>query len=148
MAFFEGSKMTAGYGNGPDIISSCSINANRGEIVAILGPNGAGRITDQSLNMDVQQSQVDAVMKSISGIKWFTDTRDRLIKFYGDGKVAVASFYWHRTFVLPPNTNSEKRNIMKKQPDPAAISLVLEKKKGVWKIVHTHTSSLVNKSGD
>ena len=42
MAFFEGSKMTAGYGNGPDIISSCSINVNRGEIVAILGPNGAG----------------------------------------------------------------------------------------------------------
>jgi len=37
---------------------------------------------------------------------------------------------------------------MKKQPDPAAISLVLEKKKGVWKIVHTHTSSLVNKSGN
>ena len=113
-----------------------------------IGPNGAGRITDQSLNMDMQQSQVDAVMKSINGIKWFTDTRDRLIKFYGDGKVAVASFYWHRTFVLPPNTNSEKRNMMKKQPDPAAISLVLEKKKGVWKIVHTHTSSLVNKSGD
>ena len=45
MAFFEGNKMTAGYGNGPDIISSCSINANRGEIVAILGPNGAGKST-------------------------------------------------------------------------------------------------------
>ena len=45
MAFFEGSKMTAGYGNGPDIINSCSINANRGEIVAILGPNGAGKST-------------------------------------------------------------------------------------------------------
>ncbi len=45
MAFFEGSKMTAGYGNGPDIISSCSINVNRGEIVAILGPNGAGKST-------------------------------------------------------------------------------------------------------
>ncbi len=45
MAFFEGTKMTAGYGNGPDIISSCSINVNRGEIVAILGPNGAGKST-------------------------------------------------------------------------------------------------------
>ena len=45
MAFFEGNKMTAGYGNGPDIISSCSINVNRGEIVAILGPNGAGKST-------------------------------------------------------------------------------------------------------
>ncbi len=45
MAFFEGIKMTAGYGDGPNIISSCNINANRGEIVAILGPNGAGKST-------------------------------------------------------------------------------------------------------
>ena len=45
MSFFEGNKMTAGYGSGPDIISSCSINADRGEIVAILGPNGAGKST-------------------------------------------------------------------------------------------------------
>ena len=45
MAFFEGNKMTAGYGNGPDIINSCSINVEKGEIVAILGPNGAGKST-------------------------------------------------------------------------------------------------------
>ena len=45
MAFFEGNKMTAGYGSGPDIITSCSINADKGEIVAILGPNGAGKST-------------------------------------------------------------------------------------------------------
>ena len=37
--------MTGGYGNGPDIITSCSINVNRGEIVAVLGPNGAGKST-------------------------------------------------------------------------------------------------------
>ena len=37
--------MTAGYGDGPDIISSCTLNANKGEIVAILGPNGAGKST-------------------------------------------------------------------------------------------------------
>ena len=45
MAYFEGAKMTAGYGDGPDIISACSITANKGEIVAILGPNGAGKST-------------------------------------------------------------------------------------------------------
>jgi branched-chain amino acid transport system ATP-binding protein len=45
MAFFEGVKMTGGYGSGPDIISSCSVNVNRGEIVSILGPNGAGKST-------------------------------------------------------------------------------------------------------
>jgi len=45
MAFFEGIKMTGGYGKGPDIINSCSVNVNRGEIVSILGPNGAGKST-------------------------------------------------------------------------------------------------------
>ena len=45
MAFFEGNKMTGGYDDGPDIINSCTINANKGEIVAILGPNGAGKST-------------------------------------------------------------------------------------------------------
>ena len=45
MAFFEGIEMTGGYGNGPDIISSCSVNVNKGEIVSILGPNGAGKST-------------------------------------------------------------------------------------------------------
>ena len=45
MHFFEGNQMTAGYGNGPDIISSCRIKVNKGEIVAILGPNGAGKST-------------------------------------------------------------------------------------------------------
>ena len=39
MAYFEGLMMTAGYGDGPDIINSCTITANKGEIVAILGPN-------------------------------------------------------------------------------------------------------------
>ncbi len=45
MAYFEGIEMTGGYGNGPDIISSCTVNVNRGEIVSILGPNGAGKST-------------------------------------------------------------------------------------------------------
>ena len=40
MAFFEGNNMTGGYGNGPDIINSCSVNVEKGEIVSILGPNG------------------------------------------------------------------------------------------------------------
>ena len=44
MAFFEGKKMTGGYG-GPDIITSCTVDVNRGEIVAILRPNGAGKST-------------------------------------------------------------------------------------------------------
>ena len=45
MAYFEGIKMTGGYGNGPDIINSCTVNVDKGEIVSILGPNGAGKST-------------------------------------------------------------------------------------------------------
>ena len=37
--------MTGGYGKGPDIISSCSVNVEKGEIVSILGPNGSGKST-------------------------------------------------------------------------------------------------------
>ena len=44
MAFFEGVKMTGGYGGGPDIISSCSVNVNQGEIVSILGPKRSWKI--------------------------------------------------------------------------------------------------------
>ena len=35
MTFFEGREMTGGYG-GADIITSCTINVNQGEIVAII----------------------------------------------------------------------------------------------------------------
>ena len=34
MAFFEGNKMTEGYGYCPDIISSFTINFDKGEIVS------------------------------------------------------------------------------------------------------------------
>ena len=50
MTFFTGENMTGGYG-GPDIISSCSVNVNKGEIVAILGPNGAGTVSYTHLTL-------------------------------------------------------------------------------------------------
>ena len=71
MAFFEGTKMTAGYGNGPDIISSCSINANRGEIVAILGPNGAGKSTAMKAMLGLLNLKTGSVLmdgKDISNL--------------------------------------------------------------------------------
>ena len=71
MAFFEGTKMTAGYGNGPDIISSCSINANRGEIVAILGPNGAGKSTAMKAMLGLLNLKTGSVLmdgKDISSL--------------------------------------------------------------------------------
>ena len=61
MACFEGHKMTAGYGNGPNIISSCSINGNRGEVVAILGPNGAGKSTAMKVMLGLLNLKSGAV---------------------------------------------------------------------------------------
>jgi len=71
MAFFEGNKMTAGYGSGPDIITSCSINADKGEIVAILGPNGAGKSTAMKAMLGLLNLKSGAVLmdgKDISSL--------------------------------------------------------------------------------
>jgi len=43
--FLIGEAMTGGYGKGPDILHSCTIAANPGEIAVIVGPNGAGKST-------------------------------------------------------------------------------------------------------
>ena len=37
--------MTGSYGQGPDILHSCTIAVERGEIAVIVGPNGAGKST-------------------------------------------------------------------------------------------------------
>ena len=62
MAFFEGTNMTGGYGNGPDIISSCSVKVDRGEIVSILGPNGAGKSTAMKAMLGLLDLKAGSVM--------------------------------------------------------------------------------------
>jgi hypothetical protein len=103
---------------------------------------GGGRRTDQATNMRIQQANFDALKKQVPGVETFTEDRDRLIKFYGNGQVAVASFYRYTTFVLPPNTPPEVAKDVA-GPPPALGTLVLEKRDGGWKIVHTHFSNLV-----
>lgn len=44
MSFLIGENMTGGYG-GADILHSCSIAVEKGEIAVIVGPNGAGKST-------------------------------------------------------------------------------------------------------
>ena len=63
MAFFEGIKMTGGYGNGPDIINSCSVDVNKGEIVSILGPNGAGKSTAMKAMLGLLNLKSGSVVK-------------------------------------------------------------------------------------
>ncbi|MCE0504723.1 MULTISPECIES: ABC transporter ATP-binding protein [unclassified Roseivivax] len=43
--FLIGEAMTGGYGRGADILHSCTIAVERGEIAVIVGPNGAGKST-------------------------------------------------------------------------------------------------------
>ena len=43
--FLIGDAMTGGYGTGADILHSCTIAVNQGEIAVIVGPNGAGKST-------------------------------------------------------------------------------------------------------
>ena len=54
--------MTGGYGNGPDIISSCSVKVDRGEIVSILGPNGAGKSTAMKAMLGLLDLKAGSVM--------------------------------------------------------------------------------------
>ena len=100
----------------------------------------AGRRTDQATNMRIQQATFDQLKKRLTGIQTFTEDRDRLIKLYGNGSVAVASFYRYTTTILPPTTPPDVAKEF--GPGAAAITLVLEKRDGDWKIVHTHVSDL------
>jgi hypothetical protein len=100
----------------------------------------AGRRTDNIENMRIQQAQADRRKKAIPGLQQFSEDREKLIKFYGDGKVAVASFYRYSTRVFPPGTSAE---LMKEYAaGKELISLVLEKRGNDWIIVHTHVSDI------
>ena len=99
-----------------------------------------GRRTDQATNMRIQQAAFDQLKKRFPGVQTFTEDRDRLIKLYGNGSVAVASFFRYTTTLLPPATPPEVAKEF--GPQAVAISLVLEKRDSDWKIVHTHVSDL------
>ncbi len=103
---------------------------------------GAGRRTDQATNMRIQQAAYDAAKKQAPGIQAFTEDRDRLIRFYANGAVAVASFYRYTTIILPPNLPADVAKALGAPLPPAVVTLVLEKRDGEWKIVHTHVSNL------
>ncbi len=45
MSFLSATKMTGGYGAGPDILHELDLTVEKGEIAVIVGPNGAGKST-------------------------------------------------------------------------------------------------------
>jgi len=104
--------------------------------------DGAGRRTDQSKNMTIQQATFDLLQETVPGIRWFVEDRDRLIRFYGNGDVAVVSFFRYATYLVPPETPPEIAEGFA-APAPTAFTAVMEKSGGEWQIVHTHVSNLV-----
>ena len=101
MAFFEGIKMTGGYGEGPDIISSCSVNVNQGEIVSILGPNGAGKSTAMKamlglLNLKSGQVIIDGkdIWNILSGKEDEKSPHENFFYFFNGRLEAVRSGPW------------------------------------------------------
>jgi hypothetical protein len=105
-----------------------------------IGP-GAGRRTDQATNMRIQQAGFDQLKKTAPGVQTVTEDRDRLIKFYGNASVAVASFYRYSTRIVPAGVPREVAERLPPNP-PSVVTLVLEKRDGTWRIVHSHFSAL------
>jgi ketosteroid isomerase-like protein len=105
----------------------------------------SGRRTDQTTNMRIQQAANEAFKKQVPGVQMFTEDRDRLIRFFANGAVAVASFYRYTNIILPPHTPPDVAKQAEAGP-PEVLTLVLEKRDGEWKIVHTHISNLYNPS--
>jgi hypothetical protein len=100
-----------------------------------------GRRTNQAMNMRIQQAGFDVLKGASPEYQRFTEARDRVIRFYGRGNVAVASFYWYVTVVLPADATDEQVQAAA-QFQPMVITMVIEKQSGDWKIVHTHNSAL------
>ena len=105
-----------------------------------IGP-GMGRRTDQGKNMQIQQAQFDLTKDAIPGIKWFVDDTERLLRFYGNGRVAVVSFFRYPTYIIPASAPSDMAETLAATP-PMAMTMVMEKSGGEWKIVHSHISNL------
>jgi ketosteroid isomerase-like protein len=105
------------------------------------GTAGEGRAVDQSENMKFQKIHLNIVNQEVPGIIWHSEARNLLIKIYAEGEMAIASFHWLRAQYLPANTPD---NIRARYPNPPArlVTLVFEKQKEGWKIVHTHMSML------
>lgn len=102
---------------------------------------GEGRRTDQALGMRLMQAEYDALKKQVPGIQMFGEARDRLVKFYGNGSVAIVSFYRYTTLLAPPNTPPDLAKALGALP-ATVWTMILEKHDGQWQIVHTHSSRL------
>ena len=71
MSFLIGESMTCGYG-GADILHSCTVGVDPGEIAVVVGPNGAGKSTAMKAMfgmLDLKEGQVLLEGEDITGLK-------------------------------------------------------------------------------
>ncbi len=96
------------------------------------------RFTDNIANMQGQLAG-ERLRKALDpdGMMLVT-AEDTMIKVYGD--TAVASFYRHWNWI--PGANAVKAGRAGNPPLSQVVTLVLNKQRGDWKIVHTHISRM------
>lgn len=81
MSFLLGENMTGGYG-GADILHSCTIGVEKGEIAVVVGPNGAGKSTAMKAifgMLDLREGVVTIDGEDITGLK----PEERVLKGMG-----------------------------------------------------------------
>ena len=69
MSMLVGQELTGGYGTGADVLHSCTIGVDAGEIAVIVGPNGAGKSTAMKAvfgMLDLREGQVTMNGKDIT----------------------------------------------------------------------------------
>ena len=80
--FLIGDAMTGGYGAGPDILHSCTIAVDPGQIAVIVGPNGAGKSTGMKAVFGMLNLREGAVRLDGEDITHLTP-QERVVKGMG-----------------------------------------------------------------
>jgi branched-chain amino acid transport system ATP-binding protein len=80
--FLIGDAMTGGYGAGPDILHSCTIAVDPGQIAVIVGPNGAGKSTGMKAVFGMLNLREGSVRLDGEDITHLT-TQERVVKGMG-----------------------------------------------------------------
>ena len=81
MSYLVGQDMTGGYG-GADILHSCNVSVEKGQIAVVVGPNGAGKSTAMKAMfgmLNLREGRVTLDGEDITGLK----PQERVLKGMG-----------------------------------------------------------------
>jgi hypothetical protein len=90
--------------------------------------------------MRIHQAEVDRRKALIPALVQFVEDREPLIKFHGEGRIAVASLFQAVSRVFPPCSGIDL--IKEFEGKRQLLTVVMERIKGEWLIVHTHPSDV------